>query len=192
MQLCLLKALSCSASFLFDILKPFAYRAIDASAKYNTNCIYLFTSRIAIAGVWGDYHLTCPTILMQEMLAKHEPNNHYYAYRTMQSSPSPLGYPMPWLGVLHGQSGLFMFTVQLLQRSEDQQISRDIIQAWANFAKTGVVGKISGDITWEEAFEKDSSEKVTRYMSLNVADYKMVGEHYRQRCDQFWKDRITQ
>jgi carboxylesterase type B len=93
----------------------------------------------AISQSFGDYHLTCPTILFGSAIAFKNKNNKSYSYR-MSLKPS-----LPILnceGVCHGDDivQLFGFPIKLRAigfTENDYKLSTDMIKAWTTFAKTG-------------------------------------------------------
>lgn len=96
-----------------------------------------------------------------------------------------------WIGPPHGEDLMYLFNYPEKKRKVDKQFREDFTRAVIAFIKTGNVGKMR-DTLWEEAFQdnKDaaSGEGQSRYMKLNVSDYKMaIAEKI---CSTFWKDRI--
>jgi len=153
-----------------------------------------FPKRRAIASVFGDYHLVCPTLLFGEEYAREAKSkkHHYYSYRLMSAFPEGVMGCSGWMGVCHGQDVALVFGLPIPLRAiafteQEAQLARDIIHAWTNFAKTGTPGKI-GDMEWEEAIT--SKDHATRFMELDVKDYKMVSDYYKETCDAFWNKRI--
>ena len=86
----------------------------------------------------------------------------------------------------------------LIFSEAEYRLSRDMILAWTNFAKTGVPGKVGGvaedgggnrttsAITWTEALDQGTVD----YLNLDSNDYRMVKAAYRDKCDAFWKPKI--
>jgi len=73
------------------------------------------------------------------------------------------------------------------QLAEDP-LSKDMIRAWTNFAKTGQPGKM-GTVEWESAFT-NYHQPETKYMHLHSGSYKMVAGAYVEVCDNVWRQRI--
>lgn len=121
--------------------------------------------------------------------------HRFYAYRLMQPLSIPIGFGCDLtMGVCHSTDLAYVFGLPIRFRgvvfSEDEyQLSKDMIQAWANFAKTGSPGKMGG-VQWLQANEAHGSTSYTRHMSLDVNDYKMVSNHFKDTCNAFWKPRI--
>lgn len=194
------------------ILKMLAIYRVSRGEAFEIADFYLtngthFTQnqfRVALSNVWGDRHLVCPTVLMAEEMARHNqplssPQNgdkpsKFYAYRLMQSfEPPPTGTPA-WVGVTHGQDGSFIFPDPAKHLSPVQkQLSDNMIQAWAAFAKTGTPTSMKTEssrngIVWEEAFKSVGS--ATRYLHLEANHYHMVDDYWKDSCDRFWKPKI--
>lgn len=151
--------------------------------------------KIAIGQLLGDYHLVCPTILLSEQLAKHsstDGGNTFFTYRLVQHlevAHNPMEH-FPWQGVTHGEDSMYIYAISLLQKAEDRLLSRSMITAWTNFAKSGHPGVVGG-VQWEEAFQ-NREHPVTRHLSLHTGDFRMVSGAFAKNCDALWKNRITQ
>ena len=139
--------------------------------------------------------MVCPTILFGEAYAALQPTKRFYSYRLTQPLSVPYLGCEPSLGVCHVGDLLYLFGAPIALRgvlySEDEyQLSRDMIRAWANFAKVGNPGRM-GSVQWEEAFERNAAAAPeTSYMELNVKSYRMHRGFYRATCDSFWKPKI--
>ncbi|KAH9403515.1 hypothetical protein TYRP_015410 [Tyrophagus putrescentiae] len=159
--------------------------------------------RLAVSDAFGDYHLICPTVLYGEQFAKVTPTRRHYAYKV--SLPTSIGIMgcRGWMGVCHGEDVVYVFGVPVRVRGlifseAEYRLSRDMILAWTNFAKTGVPGKVGGvaedgggnrttsAITWTEALDQGTVD----YLNLDSNDYRMVKAAYRDKCDAFWKPKI--
>jgi len=141
--------------------------------------------RIAISHAFGDFLFDCPEVLMAEEMAQHSPSNHYYSYRLTKAFKANPG----WAGVTHGDDVHFLTSHDLDGTTPESQLSRDMLHAWTQFAKTGSPGEMSS-VKWEEAFDRASTHKETRLMRLHAPDYAMVEGYYRETCNTFWKPRI--
>lgn len=176
--------------------KDYAKEVVDFYTGDLVNCLKVSEEELKIiySNVWGDYILTCPTILFTQQLAEHSPpGNRYYSYRLMNGLHGKIP-AQKWMGVMHGQDWLVFFKVPFVRTAEEAQLSNDVISAFASFISTGDPGKIGGQkVQWLQAFNATSPQKVTRHMSLKIAQqYGMVSGQYHRACDQFWKDKITQ
>jgi carboxylesterase type B len=64
--------------------------------------------RQAVGRAFGDYHITCPTVLYGEAFALHNKTNRVYAYRvTHRPAISVLPLCHGWMGVCHGDDGRY-------------------------------------------------------------------------------------
>ena len=159
----------------------------------DNHSINVWCSRIAIADVFGDYHLVCPTILFAEEVAKSVSTNQLsYAYRLMQPLTTiDLFHCHGWMGVCHGEDVIYLFGLPLRLRGffteEETQLSHDMVLAWAEFAKTGKISKIGG-VEWNRSYTTE--DPYVRLMELKVGNYKMVPDFFKDKCDTFWKPKI--
>lgn len=128
--------------------------------------------------------MDCPTVLFGEQVAKLAPNQQYYSYRLMAN---PGDAHPTWKGVGHGTDLGYLFNQNWYHGNVAAlKLSNDMIRAWTSFAKTGKPGLLGATHQWESAFV-EATNPVTRYMFLDPANYHMVSNYFRDRCDQFWK-----
>lgn len=85
---------------------------------------------------------------------------------------------------------------------EDYRLSREMLTAWTNFAKTGSPGGLKGkeegkEVQWTQAIAKgkDSNEAAadsfTSHMELSFEHgFKMVPNYFKDVCNAFWKPKI--
>ena len=156
--------------------------------------IFVWCFRIAISDVYGDYKIVCPTILFGEEMAKLSPNHHYYTYRLMQPLTTISVFNcQDWMGVCHGEDVVYLFGIPLRFRliftKDETKLSKDMIKAWTEFAKTGNIRKIDG-VEWIESIT--ANDPHARIMELKANNYKMVSDFFKEKCDQFWKPKIFQ
>lgn len=159
------------------------------NAQGSRCCSQLSVVRLAISDVFGDYHLVCPTILFGEQVAKTlGSKHHFYTYRLVQ----PLKHYVQchgWMGVCHAEDVLYLFGMPLRKPSlepSETQLSRDMIESWTSFAKTGQIQ----NLPWKESLNPNESNPSARYMSLDSRDYKMVSDYFKTLCDTFWKPHL--
>ena len=78
-----------------------------------------------------------------------------------------------------------------MQSSYDHyKLSQDMMQAWANFARSGNPGRINEVVQWEEAFDKERKVLQSQVMVLDPINYRMEKEFFKEKCDVFWKPKI--
>ena len=97
-----------------------------------------------------------------------------------------------WMGVAHSSDLQYLFKVEETKKDADlYQLSKDVIHAWTQFAKTGVPGKM-GNVEWAEAVGGNKAVKDyrTRYMSLETKHFKMVDRFFEATCNGFWKPKL--
>src|SRR5581483_8620832 len=111
--------------------------------------------------------LTCPTILFGSHYAKHNKNNHAYAYR-MSHKPALSALPgcEGWMGVCHGDDVLLLFGYPIKLRGigfdeSDYRTSVDIINAWTHFAKTGKTISLEG-AKWDESIDNQNEKSLVK------------------------------
>lgn len=97
----------------------------------------------AIGNSFGDYQLTCPTILYGSAFAAFNKSNKAYAYR-LTHPPTIHAFLdcKGWLGVCHGDDVILLFGFPIKLRGigfdeQDFKLSNDMIHVWTTFAKTG-------------------------------------------------------
>ena len=83
-----------------------------------------------------------------------------------------------------------LFTIPLLlSRPADYALSKDMINAWTSFAKTGHPGMMgSSGVQWDKAIDK--ANPFTKHMNLDVKNYRMITDYYRETCNVFWKSKM--
>ncbi|XP_054155741.1 cholinesterase-like [Oppia nitens] len=147
--------------------------------------------RQAVGYGFGDYNMACPTVVFGREFALHSQGNRVYAFRVTHPPTIPV-FPncKGWMGVCHGDDVLLLFGFPIRLRGitfteSDYQISRDMIQAWAEFARTGSPSKM-GSANWSEAIDRQSDSPYTKYMDLNPNNYSMVSDYYKESCEGLW------
>lgn len=63
--------------------------------------------------------------------------------------------------------------------------------AWTSFAKNGWVRGWYGKIAWAKALDKPL-EPVTKVISLNSENYKMMPALYQDSCGGFWAKKLLE
>ena len=91
----------------------------------------------------GDVAIVCPLFKLVDDVRPGRPGKLFFYHFDQRSSQNP--WP-EWLGVMHGYEIEFIFGIPLDETksytSEEKALSRDMMKAWANFAKNGSVGVI--------------------------------------------------
>ena len=125
-----------------------------------------------------------------EQISHLAPSSNYYSYRLVKNYPSPNPIPA-WMGVPHGLDQYYLFVIpSLAQDPEAVQLSKDMIRAWTNFAKTGHPGKM-GQVQWTPALNPlTNKDSFTEHMNLDSKNYKMVTKFYSETCNSFWKPKL--
>jgi hypothetical protein len=87
----------------------------------------------------GDIMFACPSIKLANKYNEANPGKNTYFYKFNKRSKSN---PWPkWLGVMHGYEIEYIFGVPFWNSQsyddEDRLVSRQIMNYWANFARTG-------------------------------------------------------
>lgn len=107
--------------------------------------------RAGLGHAVGDAFLRCPVIFLAELLSKHQSQVFYYnmVYHTKRSA-----YMDRWLGMTHFEDLQYVFGLPLRHLRKrtytdtDAHYSRDIINIWTTFAKTGKPPQVNGK-PWE-------------------------------------------
>jgi carboxylesterase type B len=153
--------------------------------------------RKAVGDAFGDYHITCPTVLFGEMYGHITKADRVFAYRVVQPPSIPVFLNCHgWMGVCHGDDVLYLFSFPIRLRGivfteADYKLAVDMIKAWTTFAHTGTpTPTMSNGAKWLEAVDHSKAESTVSYMSLNATGYALVDNYYAKTCDQFWKPKI--
>jgi carboxylesterase type B len=153
---------------------------------------------IAVGAVYGDFHLKCTTVLFGSSVGKFSKGKNAYAYQlTLPPSHSILcRSPKDWTGVCHADDLVFTSGAPFINPSqftdEERVLSKDIILAWTQFAKTGQLSTIGkAKVTWNQAVSKTETDPHVKYMELNK-QYRMVENGYKNDCEGFWKKSIIE
>ncbi len=139
----------------------------------------------------GDYQFTCPTLEMAQRYADTAlPSVTVYQYFFDHRSSS---HPWPnWTGVLHGDEIAYVFGEPLKANlpgfnytAEEQQLSRDMMTAWSNFAKTGDPNRFA-DGGWVDFYWPVYSNNFKEYLTLRPGRQKTKGYGLDARRCAFW------
>lgn len=159
-----------------------------------------FVSRQVVANVYGDFNLICPALFFGEQLAAVSRaathRRHFYSYRLMQPLSGGTGGCEPWMGVCHAMDLPFVFGRPIEGENSgryttgDIQLSRELIQAWTSFAKTGSPGKVGGTV-WEEAFLGAKNLGNLKQLWLDAeTGHRVIPGWFSRVCDGFWRAKI--
>nr|XP_046918492.1 LOW QUALITY PROTEIN: cholinesterase-like [Dermatophagoides farinae] len=144
--------------------------------------------RKVFGDIIGDCSLLCPTMLFGQRIARDSNfANTFYSYRLDRRAVASLamGCPFEWMGVCHGEDVMYLFNNPALKSSPvDIKLSREMITAWTNFAKTGHPGKI-GSIEWRQVYE--NGQKTSPSVMLLDDKSKMAEGIFKDLCDGFWQ-----
>lgn len=174
----------------------------DYYSKHLTENSSKLELRDALGDVFGDFHLVCPTMFFGEYAARGVAtnNNRFYAYRLMQPFHSTVMRCTPTMGVCHAEELIYVFghplnepnhtfivnNIEYTATKEEVQLSKDFIQTWTNFAKTGHIQSVGG-VEWRQALDVHQVNSSVGLMELQVPNYRMVDNYFKERCDGFWK-----
>lgn len=141
--------------------------------------------RNAIDKMVGDYHFTCNVneFAYYYALAGNNVYMYYYTHRSSQNL-----WPK-WMGVLHGDEISFIFGHPLnpekSYKLEEQELSRQMMTYWANFAKTGNPSEGSESV-WTQTFWPVHTTTGREYLTL-ATNSTSVGRGPRLKKCAFWK-----
>ncbi|XP_064469200.1 acetylcholinesterase-1-like [Ornithodoros turicata] len=131
----------------------------------------------AVAKVMGDYAISCPALFLADEVSRDRTNAVYFyefSYRPTRST-----WP-PWVQATHSQEleftlgSVFLFADEF--SDDDRQLSRDIIQTWTSFAKTGKPSPLRGT-QWEKYTPLKKA-----HLRIN-SETSVVAVSHRPRCD---------
>lgn len=150
--------------------------------------------REAVSQAFGDMGLVCPTVKFGEILAKKTKSANAYSYRLTRKLTAAKTFVncQGWMGVCHFEEvpsvfgwPLYGFILPGFYSEDDKRFSRDLIQAWTDFAKIGKMGEL-GDQKWERALGEKSDQSSVQYLRLDLDNYAMV-QHAYEHCDKLFK-----
>lgn len=162
-----------------------------------TDYIHNLLHRQTLADAFGDYHITCPTVLFGQYYGRFTKADRVFAYRVVQPPSIPVFLKCHgWMGVCHGDDVMYLFGFPLRLRGvvfteADYKLAKDMIAAWTSFARTGTpTTTMSNGAKWIEAVDHSKADATVRYMSLNATGYELVENFYTKTCDGFWGAKI--
>lgn len=173
-------------------------RAKEAAAFYtnNVNATDGDALREAVAAVFGDLYIVCPTVQFGKFYGLHNPNVNTYSYRLTRKA-NVFRYVFPcrgWTGVCHAEEitsvfgwPFYNFFSETVYNDDDRKFSREIIKAWSTFAKTGKMPKLNG-AEWQQSLPERSDKANVQYLQLDYPQFQMVQDRYVDNCDRFFKE----
>lgn len=154
MQFPFRKALDVSkGDMLYFFLKTFSFAPSQvAKAVYNLYVGALgdddyVSLRSELGNAIGDAFLRCPEVFFAEKLSRHE--SHVYYYNMVYNSPTAKLLDS-WPGMTHFEDVQYVFGMPLrdcpMERysQADAEFSRQVINIWVTFSKTGVPPPVQG------------------------------------------------
>ncbi|XP_073423363.1 cholinesterase-like [Dendrobates tinctorius] len=137
-------------------------------------------NREAMELILRDYYMICPMKYFADEMAKRESNIYFYEFNHRSSKEV---WPK-WMGVLHGAILPFMFGKPLTKGSnfteEEQLLSKKIMKAWGNFARTGIPHDEDNAFTWPPYTYQEQNHVV-----LKTGKWEVQRNVYSKRC-RFW------
>ncbi|XP_023235269.1 acetylcholinesterase-like [Centruroides sculpturatus] len=122
----------------------------------------------------------CPTNFLAEKLAEKKFNVFHYTFKHRSGTNI---YPK-WTGVPHFEEVQFVFGVPLLKTNEytveEQEFSRNLIELWTSFAKTGTPHVDNLERWLPYANQKPNS------INLQPKNIKLTKSIPNEHCE-FWK-----
>ena len=177
--------------------EDFGEEVADYYTQHLTDNSSLSEVRQSVGDSFGDYHLTCPTVLFGQYYGHMGKNDRVYAYRVVQPPAIPVFLKCHgWMGVCHGDDVMYIFAFPIRLRGivfteYDFQLSLDMINTWTTFAKTGKPLRLMRNAAiWKEAIDHKNPKSSVSYMSLEAKNYHMVDDFYVKQCETFWKPKI--
>ncbi|XP_054161092.1 cholinesterase 1-like [Oppia nitens] len=161
--------------------------------------------RSAAVHAFGDYFLTCPTILFGGHIANNRDfRGRVYQYRMTSTHRYSISRNSLWANHTHTDDIALVFGAPFNDHrywtDDDRRFSRHVMDIWIYFAKYGYVPKIRGNVWPPYSTNRDGMVNAT-YLELNP-DSKRMGtvwvDQYRLNyannppiigdCFYFWKD----
>lgn len=147
-------------------------------------------NRDALDKMVGDYQFTCNVNEFAHRYA--ETGNNVYMYLFTHRS---LGNPWPsWTGVMHGDEINYIFGEPLdpakNYQTQEAELSRRMMNYWANFAKTGNPSLLS-DGTWTSTYWPVHTAYGREFLTLGI-NSTATGRGPRVKQCAFWKKYLPQ
>lgn len=168
---------------------------LEEVIKYYIKDLSLYASTTDVREVLmrfvSEYPQICPTYVFGKMYSDVVKGNHSsYSFRfDKRVGLLEVVGCVSWAGVCHASDIFYSFGMPLHPGilvgtfdGHSAKISRDMITAWTNFAKTGNPEKM-GSIEWPQAFKQDGAVKTMAIFD----EHEVVENYYEQRCE-FWID----
>ncbi|XP_076110459.1 uncharacterized protein LOC143079138 [Mytilus galloprovincialis] len=131
--------------------------------------------------LFADIMCVYPTIKMLELHSMYGATTYHYQFS--MSSPEPWGGPFPsWFnGSGHGDELIYMFRPEAVSTA-GMKLSRNLIQYWTSFARTGSPNQFGESVYWEQFDEKnmylDLNAQITLKSSMKPETIKLWSEIY--------------
>lgn len=151
-----------------------------------------------MAEAYGDMFISCPTLAFGEYLGRHPRPRHrtskHYTYLFNQRNKL-MGCRKETGMVCHASDVYYAFGMPLRYANKtngydfdehDAKVSRAMMTAWTNFAKTGDPGTLEGT-QWTPALQP-TKDTASHYFEFNANNMKMGKDLFKERCD-FWNRR---
>jgi len=137
----------------------------------------------------GDVAVVCPLLDLADKRSEGGEGSVYFYHFVQRSSQNP--WP-EWMGVMHGYEIEFVFGLPLDESlkytAHEQELSRNMMKLWANFARTGNPNsdkKTEGDVQkWEKYTKADrcinvigTTSSAVNMTTLNSLEYSRLMTH---------------
>lgn len=141
-----------------------------------------------IGDVFGDFLLSCPVVILSEKIIQNS-KKAVFVYNLKHHISIPVfDCGEPWQGTCHFADMVLLFGQPLSYpdkfSADDAQIARELINAWATFAKTGKPSKVY-NVEWNP-----STKTSVDYLHIEKGKTQMSDNLLKERCMEFWKPRI--
>lgn len=147
--------------------------------------------RHIVSGLHSDINFVCPTVLFGQQISRSTPGRQYYSYylADSQAASSTTADCADWMGVCYQQEISHVFGHAYIKWPASQSeigLSRAMIDAWTNFARTGQPGSFNGTAEWTPAWNGQQFNT----MILQSGSSRMVPNFFQQVCGDFWREKM--
>ncbi|CAG2101959.1 unnamed protein product [Medioppia subpectinata] len=131
--------------------------------------------------MFGDYALTCPTILFGAYAVRAPAfTGKVFQYRLKYGSTQSLASYSTWADVSHTDELPLVFGLpfkpyeRLLWSDRDRRLSKHVMDVWTHFAKSGEVLDMNGNVWPEYEWNSDENRVDVKYMEFD-ANERLMG-----------------
>lgn len=173
------------STFFGNLIKANLTSVID-HYFHNVSANNVKEIRNAMTVMITDGYFKCASYLFASTVANSSKAHHRrYVYRFDQAVDVVEYGGHKKMGAGHGVDLVYVFGRPITKRDQfaeaDYHLSREVIQQWSTFAKTGMMAKVEvGNVEWIEAFGRDQT--VANVMTIADSGLKLERYNFVEDC----------